>query len=103
MTLKNISAIIFWSLNKKKERLGEIGDQYAAFQKELNGAWTSSADLKGYSTIGEDMKCLSDYCDALGSTVEDLTTKKDEWKEKKETAERNRDNEQKLADAPCSC
>ena len=84
-------------LTEKQTNLGNVRGEYEAFQSSLNEAWTGYADLNGYTTLGEDMKCIQDFCDGIDTMLTTLETEKETWKTYAEEQRKIEETEQTAA------
>lgn len=84
-------------LQSKRESLSDIKGQYSAFQSSLNNAWTGYTDLNGYKSLGEDMNCIQNFCDELGTMMSTLESEKAKWVKYSQEQRKIAENEQKAA------
>ena len=66
-------------LTGKQTSLDGVREQYSQFQTSLNEAWTGYADLNGYETLGQDMECIQQFCEGLGTLISDLEREQKTW------------------------
>ena len=86
-------------LTGKQTSLDGVREQYSQFQTSLNEAWTGYADLNGYETLGQDMECIQQFCEGLGTLISDLEEERKVWDTYAQEQRTIQETEQSAADS----